>query len=265
MGFFDDVNINSVKEQQEEKTTKKEILDELLNLENTEESQPFLEEPSEIEVEMAQEDVGTPIENEPVKTERRPVKEKQQMESNKMEQNTKDTKQPHGNEKNIILSDTVITGDIATSSYIEIYGKVSGSVTGETGLYLGSQGCVGDHIRTGGNAKINGTVGNGIEAEDISISDCQVKGNIYGANVHVNKNAVVIGPIEAANDVFITGAVKGNIDAKGIVKVESSAIIQGNIRSAQVCIEPGAALDGTCTQEYAKVKPADFFAEFEEG
>ena len=68
----------------------------------------------------------------------------------------------------------------------------------------------------------------------------------------------VIGNV-AASSAVIAGAVKGDIDVKGPVILDASAIVMGNIKSKSVQINNGAVIEGMCSQCYAEVNPTDFF------
>ena len=58
---------------------------------------------------------------------------------------------------------------------------------------------------------------------------------------------------------MIAGAVKGDIDVKGPVILDTSAIVMGNIKSKSVQINNGAVIEGLCSQCYAEVNPSSFF------
>ena len=71
---------------------------------------------------------------------------------------------------------------------------------------------------------------------------------------------MIIGNIYASSAV-IAGAVKGDIDVKGPVILDSSAIVMGDIKSKSVQINNGAVIEGMCSQCYAEVNPTSFFEE----
>ena len=62
-----------------------------------------------------------------------------------------------------------------------------------------------------------------------------------------------------ANSAVIAGAIKGDIDVKGPVVLETSAIVMGDIKSKSVQINNGAVIEGMCSQCYADVNPTSFF------
>ncbi|MDE7198551.1 MAG: polymer-forming cytoskeletal protein, partial [Lachnospiraceae bacterium] len=65
-----------------------------------------------------------------------------------------------------------------------------------------------------------------------------------------------------ANSAVIAGAIKGDIDVKGPVILDSSAIVMGDIKSKSVQINNGAVIEGMCSQCYADVNTTSFFEEF---
>ena len=77
----------------------------------------------------------------------------------------------------------------------------------------------------------------------------------------IGASTVVIGNITATSAV-VAGAVKGDIDVKGPVILDSSAIVMGNIKSKSVQINNGAIVEGMCAQCYADVSPTSFFDDY---
>ena len=71
--------------------------------------------------------------------------------------------------------------------------------------------------------------------------------------------SVNIGGIEGESAV-IAGAVNGDIDVKGPVIVDSTAVIMGNIKSRSVQINNGAVIEGFCSQSYSDIDVKSFFA-----
>ena len=69
---------------------------------------------------------------------------------------------------------------------------------------------------------------------------------------------VVVGNIIASSAV-IAGAVNGDIDVKGSVIVDSTAVIMGNIKSRSVQINNGAVIEGFCSQCYSEIDVKSFF------
>lgn len=314
MGFFDDVDIESVNKKKSTVANKDEetdslvadnLLDDLMptdeedtddiveDVEDGDMDDMFPEMPveyDESEDDDDMENITEPIENEPVYE--TPKNQKPQIKSEtkpeplaKKDQDKKSREctpvqipkenalvknnamlndaNSHSNNRNVILEGTVILGSIQSAAPIDIYGQVDGSVESTEDILIGDSSSVNGSIKTQKNAVINGDVGNNIVANNVAISKCKIKGNITAQNINLEENSIVIGNVSSSGNVIVHGAVKGDIDAKEKVEVSETAIIQGNIKSAIISIAPGAAIDGTCTQEYAKIKPADFFADIE--
>ena len=80
-------------------------------------------------------------------------------------------------------------------------------------------------------------------------------------SVKVGQSTVIIGNIFASSAV-VAGAVKGDIDVKGPVILDSSAIVMGDIKSKSVQINNGAVVEGMCSQCYADVNPSAFFDDY---
>ena len=78
--------------------------------------------------------------------------------------------------------------------------------------------------------------------------------------IKVGQSTVIIGNLYA-NSAVIAGAIKGDIDVKGPVVLDSSAIVMGDIKSKSVQINNGAVIEGMCSQCYAEVNPTSFFEE----
>ena len=76
----------------------------------------------------------------------------------------------------------------------------------------------------------------------------------------MGQSTVIIGNVYATSAV-IAGAIKGDIDVKGPVILDSAAIVMGDIKSKSVQINNGAVIEGMCSQCYAEVNPTSFFEE----
>lgn len=172
---------------------------------------------------------------------------------------------PTGGRKNIILAGTIIDGNISTEGDVEIGGSVNGNVASTGNIHTLPNTIVrGD--AEGKDIIVEGKVCGKVVGDGVSLTGPGIiKGGISASgNVVIGEGTSVIGDVISENDITINGGVKGNINSDHMVTVKSTAIIQGDIVSALVSIEPGAALDGTCKQAYAKVSPAEYFANMED-
>ena len=129
----------------------------------------------------------------------------------------------------VITEGLSIKGDLDSLGSIDLFGTVSGSITGSS------------------------------KANEFFANDAQVDGDIEAKGaVKIGQGTVVVGNITATSAV-IGGAVKGDIDVHGPVIIDSSAIISGDIKSKSVQINNGATIDGRCSQCYADVNMESIF------
>lgn len=83
--------------------------------------------------------------------------------------------------------------------------------------------------------------------------DGLVNGKVHTSqDLSIGPNAQIDADLIAAN-AFIAGIVKGNVTAKGIVKLASTAKLVGNISCASLDISEGAYFSGVC--KMAEPKP----------
>ena len=140
------------------------------------------------------------------------------------------------NEVAVLTDSMIINGNIATEGALDVRGSIVGNVEA-----LGKLNITGASQGNSQAAKITGELRS-------------------GGSVKIGQSTVIIGNIYASSAV-IAGAVKGDIDVKGPVILDSSAIVMGDIKSKSVQINNGAVIEGMCSQCYAEVNPTSFFEE----
>ena len=145
-------------------------------------------------------------------------------------------------ETTYITKGTKLTGDLETDGSVDVIGTIEGSVS-----------CKGKVV-------VGGTVKGDVAAGELYANGARIEGNIksYGS-VKVGVGSMIIGSIEGESAV-IAGAVNGDIDVKGPVIVDSTAVIMGNIKSRSVQINNGAVIEGFCSQSYSDIDVKSFFA-----
>lgn len=136
-----------------------------------------------------------------------------------------------------------VNGDVTTQGSLELVGRIIGNVNAL------------------GKLSITGTIKGNARAAEVYAEGAQMNGDVVSEGaVKVGQSTVIIGNITATSAV-IAGAVKGDIDVRGPVILDGSAIVMGNIKSKYVQINNGAVIEGMCSQAYADVNPTSFFEE----
>ncbi len=96
-----------------------------------------------------------------------------------------------------------------------------------------------------------------VEGDFKGQGDVVVEGRLKGSlatehDITIGGKAKVNASV-AANNVYISGKVKGNIEANGHVQLSQSAEVVGNILATTLAVETGATLNGQCITK--KVDP----------
>lgn len=146
-------------------------------------------------------------------------------------------------EVSVITESMIINGNLATEGALDIRGSIVGNVEAL------------------GKLNITGAIQGNSQAAEIYAENARITGELKSnGSIKVGQSTVIIGNIYAYSAV-IAGAVKGDIDVKGPVILDSSAIVMGDIKSKSVQINNGAVIEGMCSQCYAEVNPTSFFEE----
>ena len=147
-------------------------------------------------------------------------------------------------EKSVITEGMTINGDIVSRGSMDVLGSIVGNI---------------DIL---GKLDVSGNIQGNSKAAEIYAENAKIVGEVhYMGSVKIGQSTVIIGDITASSAV-IAGAIKGDIDVKGPVILDTSAIVMGNIKSKSVQINNGAVVEGLCSQCYADVNPSAFFDEF---
>ncbi len=141
----------------------------------------------------------------------------------------------------VITKGTTINGSIISDCSLDVMGTINGDIE-----------CL-------GKLTISGKVTGNSLASEVVVNTERLEGSVVSeGNVKVGLGTVVIGDITAASATF-AGAVKGEIDVKGPVVLDSTAIIKGNIKAKSIQMNNGAVMDGFCSLTYADLKIDDIF------
>ena len=141
----------------------------------------------------------------------------------------------------VITKGTTINGSIISDCSLDVMGTINGDIE-----------CL-------GKLTISGKVTGNAMAAEVFVNTDRLEGNITSEGcVKIGLGTVIIGDITATSGV-IAGAVKGEIDVKGPVVIDSTAIIKGNVKAKSVQMNNGAVLEGFCSLAYASVEIDNIF------
>lgn len=144
-------------------------------------------------------------------------------------------------ETSVLTESMIINGNIATEGALDVRGSIVGNVEAL------------------GKLNITGIIQGNSQAAEIFADGARVTGELRSqGSIKVGQSTVILGNIYA-NSAVIAGAVKGDIDVRGPVILDASAIVMGDIKSKSVQINNGAVIEGMCSQCYADVNPTSFF------
>lgn len=142
-----------------------------------------------------------------------------------------------------ITSGTTIKGGISSDGSLEVMGVITGDVECQ------------------GKVSIIGKVSGNVIASEVYVSTQRLEGSLSSEGaVKIGVGTIIVGDVDGTS-AYIAGAVKGDIDVNGHVVVDSTAIIQGNIKAKSIQVNNGAVVDGYCSLNYAGVNLEDFFDE----
>ena len=141
----------------------------------------------------------------------------------------------------VITKGTTINGSIISDCSLDVMGTINGDIE-----------CL-------GKLTISGKVTGNSLASEVVVNTDRLEGSVVSeGSVKIGLGTVVIGDVTATSAVF-AGAVKGEIDVKGPVVLDSTAIIKGNIKAKSIQMANGAVMDGFCSLSYADLKIDDIF------
>lgn len=143
----------------------------------------------------------------------------------------------------VISEQTTCHGDIESDGPVSVYGTVFGNITCNSKLF------------------VSGRVSGNITTQEFFGNKAIIDGDIVSAgNVKVGGGSIIIGNVFGQTAV-IGGAIKGEVDVHGLVIVDNTAIIKGNIKSRSVQINNGALIEGYCSQCYREVDVNTIFTD----
>lgn len=134
---------------------------------------------------------------------------------------------------------------------------INGGIKSDTSLVV--KGTIEGDVECQGKLTITGKVAGNTIASEIYVNTPRLEGDINSRGiVKIDVGTVVIGSINCTS-VLVAGAVKGDIEVNGPVIVDSTAVVKGDIKAKSIQINSGAVIDGHCSLAYADVDLDSFF------
>lgn len=134
---------------------------------------------------------------------------------------------------------------------------INGSIKSDTSLLV--KGTIEGDVECQGKLTIEGRVAGNTIAKEIYVNTPRLEGDINSRGiVKVDVGTVVIGNVSCTS-LVIAGAVKGDIDVNGPVVVDTTAVVKGNVRAKSIQLNSGAIIDGNYSLAYADVDVDTFF------
>lgn len=134
---------------------------------------------------------------------------------------------------------------------------ISGGIKSDTSLVV--KGTIEGDVECQGKLTITGRVSGNTIASEIYVNTPRLEGDINSKGiVKIDVGTVVIGNVSCTS-VVVAGAVKGDIEVNGPVVVDSTAVVKGDIKAKSIQINSGAVIDGHCSLQFADVDLDSFF------
>ena len=134
---------------------------------------------------------------------------------------------------------------------------ITGGIKSDTSLVV--KGTIEGDVECEGKLTITGSVLGNTIASEIYVNTPRLQGDINSKGiVKIDVGTVVLGNVSCTS-VLVAGAVKGNIEVNGPVIIDSTAVVKGDINAKSLQINSGAVVDGHCSLQFADVDLDSFF------
>lgn len=134
---------------------------------------------------------------------------------------------------------------------------INGGIKSDTSLVV--KGTIEGDVECQGKLTITGRVAGNTIASEIYVNTPRLEGDINSKGiVKIDVGTVVIGNVNCTS-VVVAGAVKGDIEVNGPVVIDSTAVVKGSIKAKSIQINSGAVIDGHCSLQFADVDLDSFF------
>lgn len=137
----------------------------------------------------------------------------------------------------VIGDDTIVTGDIKTKGHIEVLGTVKGNISAE------------------GNVALRSDMKGNVRGNNIGLGACSVNGDIEAVkNILTDPESDINGNIKGT-EISVAGEVNGDVRASKMVVLKKDAVMEGDIDTDGLVVEPGAIMNGRVSISRKPRKP----------
>lgn len=137
-----------------------------------------------------------------------------------------------------IGEDTVITGDIKTKGHIDVLGTVKGNISAE------------------GNVALRSDIKGNVKGNNIGLGACNITGDIEAKkNILTDPDSEITGNIKGS-EISIAGQVTGDVKASTVIVLKKEAVLEGDIDTDGLVVEPGAIMNGKVSISRKPIKVA---------
>lgn len=125
-----------------------------------------------------------------------------------------------------IGEDTIVTGNIETKGHIDVLGTVKGNIAAE------------------GNVALRSDIKGNVKGNNIGLGACNIMGDIEAVkNILTDADSEITGNIKGG-EISIAGQVSGNVKAIKMLVLKKEAVMEGDIDTDGLVVEPGAIING---------------------
>ena len=141
----------------------------------------------------------------------------------------------------VIPEGVIISGSISSSAEAEIAGRIDGDVLVEGNLYVAPTALISGSVKAA-SCRVDGLVEGKVECT----GDLELAGT-----GRLNADAL------AGKRISLAGQVLGNVITGGLLKLEKTAKVTGDVRARRLQMEDGAILNGACFMRHQNQNAAN--------
>lgn len=133
---------------------------------------------------------------------------------------------------------------------------IEGNVFGDSTIQI--NGKVKGNVSITGDIVAKGIIEGDAKGNNVTLSKSNIRGNVNAKRVlSVDSESVIVGNISGSS-IEVDGKVKGDIHAEDTIVLKKSAIVFGNVEAKTISMEAGAALKGKLNVLASSINDSSF-------